>query len=257
MSIQSRIYYHNLVKERRKEGDIVPIIQSHAAINGWSSFSEADKHTEDKDLDKDAYFSRWRINLNDEEILDIYDSDGIIGIVFHEGRMPGGKHKKRTKKLRKKYNRLKKKKNRSVRKQKKFDTVAEQLKLLYNELIWSNIFHIVRLIYINRKDQDGNPIDAWKIISVGSDYDGLIDPFNVYFSVSDLKTLFNDMVDYIKYSKGPVYFSDNGEIHKFKREELEELMFGKTIEEIVSDICFNNVDNFLSKYFTINYLEKI
>jgi hypothetical protein len=256
MSIKSRMYYHYLVKERREKGDKIPIIQSHAAINGWSSFCEADKQLENKNIDKNAYFSRWKINMNDEEILDIYDSDGIIGFVFHEGRMPGGKINARTKKLRKRYNKLKKKENKSARQQKKFDETTDKLKPIYNKLIWSNIFHIVRLIHKNRTDENGEPANGWKIISIGSDYDGLVDPFNTYFSVSDLQTLFNDMVDYINNQKEPVYFAENGKEYELTKVWINKLMFGKTIEELVSDICFNNVANFLKKYFTEDYLLK-
>ncbi|MCK4466223.1 MAG: hypothetical protein KAU83_10980, partial [Bacteroidales bacterium] len=225
MSIKSRMYYHNLVKDRRKEGDRIPIIQSHAAINGWESFNEAIKYSEDKKLNKNAYFSRWRINMNDEEILDIYDSDGIVGIVFHEGRMPGGLVKDRTKKYRKWFNKLKEKENMSARQQRKFNKVIENLKLIYNELLWSNIFHIVRLIHKNRKS-NGEPANGWNIISIGSDYDGLVDPFNVYFSVKDFQTLFQDMMNYIKRQNGPIYYSENGKRQEFKKEEIEELMFG-------------------------------
>ncbi|MDP4265643.1 MAG: hypothetical protein Q8941_24195, partial [Bacteroidota bacterium] len=38
---------------------------------------------------------------------------------------------------------------------------------------------------------------GWRIVCIGSDYDGMIDPFDGYFSVSDLPTLFNDMTEYI------------------------------------------------------------
>lgn len=253
MSIYSRFYYHQLVRERREQrGDSIPIIQSHAAINGLESFLKALDCDEDrKDFNGNAYFSQWKMNLNDEEILDIYDSDGIIGIVLHEDKMPGGKVKAQTKELSNRYHKLEKKKHLSYQQQKEFDDIKGKLKLIYVRLIWSNIFHIIKLIYDNRNHENG-----WKIISIGSDYDGMIDPFDGYYSVSDLPALFNDMADYMNKGRGPVYYADNGNIFEFQRNEIATLMFGKKIEDILSDICFNNVDIFLSKYFTNRYLTK-
>jgi hypothetical protein len=252
MSIYSRFYYHQLVRERReKRGDSIPIIQSHAAINGLESFLKALDCDEDrKDFDDNAYFSQWKMNLNDEEILDIYDSDGILGIVLHEDKMPGGKVKAQTKELSNRYHKLEKKKHLSYRQQKEFDDIKGKLKLIYVRLIWSNIFHIIKLIYDNRNHENG-----WKIISIGSDYDGMIDPFDGYFSVSDLPALFNDMIEYINRGRGPIYYADNGIVNEFKGSEIVTLMFGKKIEDILSDICFNNVATFLSKYFIDSYLK--
>jgi hypothetical protein len=256
MSILSRFYYHQLVRERREmRGDSIPIIQSHAAINGLESFQEAlDCDEDNKGIHDNAYFSPWKMNLNDEEILDIYDSDGIIGIVFHEDKMPGGKVKAQTKELSDRFHDLEEKKPRSPQQQKEYFEIINELTPFYIQLIWSNIFHIIRLIYENRVDDKGNPANGWKIISIGSDYDGMIDPFDGYFSVRDLPTLFNYMMEYIGNDKGPIFFGDNGAIHKFQRSEIVTLMFGKEIEDILSDICFNNVDRFLEKYFTISYL---
>lgn len=255
MSIQSRMYYHDLIKQRRSQNDKIPIIQSHAAISVWKTFQESGRQIEDENLDKDAYFSQWKVNINDDEILDIYDSDGIIGIVFHEDRMPGGKVKAQTKKLSDRYHKLERKKYLSFRQQKEYDDIKEKLKLIYVGLIWSNIFHIIRLIYNNRIDDKGNPANGWKIISIGSDYDGMIDPFDGYFSVSDLPVLFNDMIEYINKGRGPIYYADNGNVIEFQGDEIVTLMFGKKIEDILSDICYNNVDTFLSKYFTDSYLK--
>lgn len=103
LSIASRREFYDLIKRKRKEEkDPIPILYSHAAVSGWPTLTEAARHEEDKNLDKDTYFSRWQINLTDEDILNIYDSDGMIGLVLHEDRMPGGAFKKKAKKLKKK-----------------------------------------------------------------------------------------------------------------------------------------------------------
>jgi microsomal dipeptidase-like Zn-dependent dipeptidase len=254
MSVQSRMDYHSFVKEVNKSEDPkekIPIIQSHAAISGWASLKKAISQDEDNNIDENTYFSRWKVNLEDDEILDIYDSDGIIGIVFHEDRMPGGSLKSRIKKINLFYHYLNRKELLSARQQRIYDRKKEKLKMIYIELLWSNIFHIIKLIHDKRDKAE----DGWKIISIGSDYDGMIDPFDGYSSVRDLPKLFSEMMEYIDNDKGPIYFGDKGTIHKFHRNEIETLMFGKKIEDILSDICFNNVKTFLSKYFTDDYLK--
>jgi microsomal dipeptidase-like Zn-dependent dipeptidase len=255
MSLESRFYYHSFVKQRRKQNDFIPIIQSHSAINGLESFRQAmDYNEEKKDFNDGAYFSRWKMNLNDEEILDVYDSDGIIGIVFHEDKMPGGLVRARTRELSKWYHKLQKKDYLSDTRQAVYDEAKEKLKLIYVELLWSTIFHIIRLINTKRRNSKGKRANGWKIISIGSDYDGMIDPFDGYFSVSDLPSLFNDMMEYIDNDKGPVFYAVNGQIRKFQKADIRKLLFGKTIKDVLRDVCFNNVDKFLSKYFTISYL---
>jgi microsomal dipeptidase-like Zn-dependent dipeptidase len=245
MSVQSRMDYHKMVADRKALRDNVPIIQSHSAISGFRTFQDAlDANEEEANFDKNTYFSCWKINMCDEEILDIYDSDGLIGIVFHEDRMPGHLVKAKIKDLSRSFHRLQGKKQLSPRQQARYDVIKDKLKMIYVELVWSNIFHIIRLIYNERNEGDG-----WKIISIGSDYDGMIDPFDGYFSVTDLPSLFNDMMEYIDQHQGPVFYADNLDFHEISNAEISTLMFGKTIEKIMGDICFNNLDCFLSKYF--------
>ena len=83
----------------------------------------------------------------------------------------------------------------------------------------------------------------------------MIDPFDGYFSVSDLPTLFDDMIEYINKGRGPIYYADNANVIEFQGDEIVTLMFGKKIEDILSDICFKNVDRFLEKYFIDSYLK--
>ena len=247
MSIKTRQDYHRYVMNKTRNGERIPIICSHAAVNGWRSYTDAEKYGPKKRFDKKTYFSCWEINLNDEEILDIYESDGLIGVVLHEGRMPGGKIRKRIKILKKEISKSRKSGKNSQ------DSEAK-LKQVYLELIWSNIFHIIRLIAKDKKDRNGGPANGWKIISLGSDFDGVIDSLDSFENVRKLSDLAEGMIDYINDKKNPVFYAQNGRDIKLRREDLEKLLFHKKIEDIVEDIFFNNVDLFLSKYFTNAYL---
>ncbi len=258
MSIQTRRQYHCIVKKRRLKGDRIPIICSHTAVNGLESFEKASEEDqrlfiEKYFLNKKSYFKETAVNLNDDEILDIFDSDGLIGIVLHEDRMPGGV----VEKLAKKYKKVLKKyrKNNSKIGYKKAKEAVIKLKRLYLGLIWSNIFHIIRLISKKRMDTGGFPANGWKIISLGSDFDGTMNPFDTYKTVEDFPDLANDMISYLEKENNPVYYTDKGKRKEFDRLKLEELFFKKEIKDLVDDIFWNNTSHFLEKYFHDEYLK--
>lgn len=251
MSSAARKDFYEYVKKRREQGDAIPIIFSHGAVNGWPTLKEAQQHPEDEKIDKDAFFSRWQINLTDEDILAIYDSDGLIGLVLHEGRMPGDKFKKMARKYKKRIDKFAKRN--SARAKRKKAAYEHKLKHEYLKLVWSNIFHMVRVVSEARK-VEGEPADGWKMIAIGSDFDGIINPFNTYPDVCCFMDLKKELSDYLK-EGGPVNYAINGEVRHFHPEEIGQLMFGKTPEELLDAVFYDNADRFLKKYFNAGYLE--
>jgi microsomal dipeptidase-like Zn-dependent dipeptidase len=246
MSAQSRIEFYQYVREKReRENDHIPIVHSHAAISGWLTLDQAKLKDESEMRDVGSYFSRWQINLTNEDILEMYDADGVIGVVLHEGRMPGGEFKDRAKKLKKK---LKKAAADSA----KFARLEQELKDMYLQLLWSNIFHIVKVVKEGRSTDD-QPADGWKMIALGSDYDGLVDPLNSFPEVTTFQDLRSQMIAYLERG-GEIFYSQGGLARAIPAEEVETLRFGRTPAELLDAVLFNNVKHFLSKYFTREYL---
>jgi microsomal dipeptidase-like Zn-dependent dipeptidase len=244
MSVATRQEFYEIIrKKREEENDSIPIIHGHAAINGWLSLDHAKDKEETAELDKGQFFSRWQINLTNEDILETYDSDGLIGLVLHEGRIPGDAFKKKAKKLKKKVDKAR------AGSAQKADLQKELLEM-YMQLLWSNIFHIVKVVKENRPA--GN---AWKMIALGSDYDGLVDPMDSFPEVASFKTLKKAMIDYLN-SGQTIFFSQNGEAKALPAEEVQALMFGQSPEDVLEGILFGNTDQFLSKYFTEAYLSQ-
>ncbi len=259
MSILSRRQYHCFVKKRRLKGDNIPIICSHSAVNGLESFKKAGELEKKKCTNKKSYFSSAALNLNDEEILDIYDSDGLIGIVLHEDRMPGDDVKRELKKykpckilvlIRELFNI-------------KSPKADKRLRSIYIRLIWSNIFHIIRLISKKRLDNRGQKANGWKILSLGSDFDGTMNPFDTYETAEDFPRLAEDMIAYLINNKNPrlhkdypIYYADKGERKPFARTDIINLSFGGTPTSLVIDIFWNNTSKFLKKYFHDGYLKR-
>ena len=223
LSVRSRNDYYQIIEERRKNGDQIPIICSHAAVNGFekNDFYRKDNHR----INRKEYFNRWSINLSDEDIRKIHESEGLIGIVPHEGRMPGPAFKKEVKKM----------KNGSREKQE-----------AYLKLLWSNIFQIIFAV---------NDKSGWNIIGLGSDYDGLMDPFNVYPTSKEFNRMAVDMTSFLNKTEELILYKGNIR-QSVPKHEIKSLMFDYSAEEIVDKLFNQNADSFLKKFFTPNYLEK-
>lgn len=179
------------------------------------------------DKSKAGWYYPWSINLFDEEIVEINKSDGIIGILLDPRQlgafMPNYKNIK--KKLGKKF---------EYWKSKVLDDAASLLPYDFRigegeinaieyfkaEPLIRNIFYIVQVIK-NRKLQEdfykatGNDVcktrerypeyiqdliftekDPWKMVAIGGDFDGLIDPLDLSPTASYIPLLRKRMVIY-------------------------------------------------------------
>ncbi|OBQ52519.1 hypothetical protein JJL45_11050 [Tamlana sp. s12] len=252
MSLQARNDYAAIVKALRDEGDAVPIVISHTAINGISTRAKAAERLDTNQLDKYSYVSRWDINITDEDIREVFDSKGIIGVCMHDGRMPGGKFKDLLKSYKKRWP------------QKEF------ISKLHTQMFLTNVFHIVKINLdhirtLNDQTQiEENKISevqAWKTICLGSDNDGIVDPFDNFNTASTLKDFKTRVKKAIDMNFDPcwkrfkILAIEEENYRFFDENEITELKLGLTSEEIVDRIFSDNVETFLSTYFVRSYLE--
>jgi microsomal dipeptidase-like Zn-dependent dipeptidase len=241
MSVATRQEFYRIIRRKREEeNDTIPIIHSHAAINGWQTLEQAHDKEDTAALDQGHFFSRWQINLTDEDILEMYDSDGLIGVVLHEGRMPGEGLQREVRQIKKK---LQKAPPASRRRQ----LLERQLNDLYLKLIWSTIFHIIKVVH------DGRAASGWKMIALGSDYDGVVEPINTFPEVASFQALRTELMAYLEEGK-ELFYAYNGEAHPLPAAEVRALQFGQSPEELLHGILFGNNNRFLRKYFTPAYL---
>ncbi|WP_088341616.1 amidohydrolase family protein [Robiginitalea sediminis] len=236
-----REFYH-LVRSRRRAGDAIPIISSHSAVNGLASLEEAIRNNSNSRAERRSYVSKFGINLTDEDIREVYDSDGLIGICMHDGRMPGRKFKRKL---------------RAVR------AHPEKAKRLYAQMFLTNILHVVRvnarhLESLRLSGQDSTALlTAWDTVCLGSDNDGIVDPYNTYETAADLSDFREKIVEAFKTQEAP-YMKDFRiltlpEEEPIKPEELQKLMMGQTPEQLADRIFYDNIRNFLERYFTDAY----
>jgi len=177
------------------------------------------------------YYNLGDINLFDEDIKAIFESDGLIGLILNEKRMPGEGSTWTIKKLKRKIKRF----------QNDSDLVKklkDELKDVYIEVIAANIFHIIKVC---------NSKKAWDMITLGTDFDGMIDGIDEYIGVDDFPKLADDLQIFIESDKDIL---EGGISLQTKRE----LMFGFSTKEIIEKIMYKNAQNFLEKYFHDNFL---
>ena len=169
MSLKSRQEFYNWIRSYNylNSSNNIPIICSHTGVNGYKTMSGSIRSNDNTSKKNEGYFFKWSLNISDEEIRIIHESNGLIGVMVDKTKLGGGKF----------YANLSKLKD------------DQKIKDAYLKLIWDNLFQIV--------DAIGNK-SAWDIISIGSDYDGAIQHVEGYETAEKMPLLYDDLLTYLK-----------------------------------------------------------
>jgi len=230
MSPLGRAMLYKMVQQHNRDfpSDKVPIIASHVGFSGLQNLSsisgqgkslfrdERDGASIDGfEIDGKTYaYNPWGINLCGEDVVAIVRSKGLIGLSMDQRVMAA----KKTNRMVKGFLRGKEK----------------QYKLRINILL-NHILGIIRAI----DQSDLLPEDrgwVWKSLTLGSDFDGFIDPIDNYPACTYYTKLQQDLLGAIRsYNvKSPM-----GLLSAWTGNE----------EELVNMICFDNAYQFLQKHF--------
>ena len=206
MSLDSRKWYYDYIRQQRILGDDIPILASHSGISGKSWYDAAYQQKDNDKKNKDSYTNLWTLNLADEDVREIYASKGLIGIMLDKYRIAGGLIKEKIDAL---------------------PDSSEEKRQLYTKIIAANILEIVDAIQTK---------DAWDIISIGSDFDGVINSFEHYETYADFPQLEQDLVR----------FFDNPEdiFDWFSKDRIEYLKFGYSGKTIMEKVMGKNAADF-------------
>ena len=308
MSPKARFQYHELVRKKRSHGDPIPIIQTHTGANGRPSMKDVAEGRADLELSKheneQSSFFTGAINLFDDEIKDIVESDGLMGIMLDEKRIMGEKlpedteyfanflpaedqranyfpdmaeEQEANKQLPKNKVKYHKKLHRKAinemiehrrdlelhsvvggeyqltpeqitAKNERIDKLDDLVKDLQRLL--QDIFHSILLNQYLHIAKVINDKKVWNHVCIGSDYEGVINPLDIYFYASDLKDLKTDMIDYWK--KAVKKWEDEN-VEAFRK--YKDYLFGENIDSVVERILWGNSQAFLQKYFNDTYLK--
>lgn len=163
MSRDSRKTYYGLL-DTTYTNQAIPVIASHGAANGMRSIIETD--TTDYP-DRAHLFNDIDINFYDDEFIRIARTKGIFGIQLDERRIGSPKAIKKSKIY--------------------FPNKRKQLRKK-SLLVWRQIEHVAEVL-----DKEG--LFCWGIQSIGSDFDGIVNPIKGFWTAENIKDLGEELVN--------------------------------------------------------------
>ena len=222
MSVNARTEFFKILQEKYwSKGDELPVICSHAAMSGYTSLQDSNR-PDSRELWKKNYLSMQAINMSDEEARIIARSGGLVGIVLHGGRLPGGLAKDQLKEAERSRN-------------------NDRIRDAAVKLIMSNIIHFIKVV---------GEKSAWDNICLGTDMDGVIEPLKPYTRYENLGVLGTHLTQFFH---RPFDLKEIG----LNASEVKKLMYDYDPEEISEKIISKNVLSFLKKYFNDKYLGQL
>lgn len=198
----------------------IPIIISHGVANGLprmgatvSDFPELGNAfivpTEDERGGDGEWKDHNGINFYDEELLEMVRSEGILGLQLDERRLANDAA-------------LRKVKNSLFR---------HKIMHYRSELLWKQVQYIGELL-------DKNGLFAWGHMAIGSDYDGLVDPLNGFWTAEQ----YDELAGYLE-RHAYNYFRDKAP------QRLQQSFNQIGADELVHRIFHQNAWDFMRRWF--------
>lgn len=216
MNLKSRKeYYEILDTDTKYQGNRIPVIASHGAVSGRpyeNGMKEKIPYNQSKSPfqnENELKLYDAEVNFFDEEIIRMEKTGGFLGIMLDERRLSQEKLK--------------------VRKKRKQDR-GEQLRYQAG-LVWKQIRYIAEVL-------DDNDKFGWGTATIGSDYDGLVDPPDGYWTSDDFGILEENLICHAR-----EYLNSNPPT-SFKNPKNAKL----TASEIIDLFMRGNALRFLKKY---------
>jgi hypothetical protein len=222
LSVKTRHTFYKLHNDYSLQQDLFPIIASHAAVTGLPY-----------DGGNHPYFNSADINLFDQDIKEIYQSRGLIGIMLEEGRLL---NETATDGLAQTHG----------------DTAVQGAGMCA-QILLGQLLHVVNICRCK---------EGWDIVCIGSDFDGMINSLDAFSSVLDYPALLESIRDLltteqsilsIDWSLTDLNRDDTTVL--FDSEAIHRLKFGLQPDEIVEKIAYKNIEGFLQKFFTPQFLK--
>jgi len=217
MSAAGRKEFYEI--RRTKYNNEIPIIISHGVCNGLPTYGatisnypllgDTFTNTVENEIGGDGEFKNHNyINFYDDEIIEMVNSQGIMGLQLDERRIANDKTIKDV----------------------KHAWARHKIMHYRSELLWKQIQYIAELL-------DDNNLYAWGNIAIGSDYDGLVDPLNSFWTAEQ----YEDLSGYLE-----------RHAYRYLQEKPNRLRntFNKVNADlVVQNIFRDNAWNFLRKWF--------
>jgi len=172
MSLTARKEYYEFVRNYNaiNPNDMIPIVCSHAGVNGFSTMDSSMKDADKMVKSRSHRFWRWSINISNEEARIIHQSGGLIGLMMDRGMLGGLDLIKKITEIEN----------------------SEKQRKEYTRLFWDNAFQLVKAI----GDKSG-----WDVVAIGTDFDGTITHMEPYESAAKFPMFQQDLIDYLEQNK--------------------------------------------------------
>lgn len=204
MNRKSRQAYFDLLRSLPAKH---PVIASHAGVTGLSE-PGGNPLTP---AAQEGLFMTDAINFYDDELLMIEETSGVFGIQLDERRIGS---------------------QQALRKA-RGHVARREILYAWAGLVWNQVRHIAEVLDLNGRF-------AWGIQTLGTDFDGIIDPINGYWTAKELDDLDDYLLkhafNYLKEVKSPCPL-------------LQERNRSISPEEVVDRVMTGNALNFLSRFF--------
>jgi len=219
MSAEARQeYYKILDTDDRYIAKRIPVLASHGAVNGRKKVGYQGIIPPDDDYQNEEVlqFNQDDINYFDDEINRIEKSGGFLGIQLDERRLCSKKQRKLNRRMRRR---------------------SQQLHH-HAGLVWKQIRYIAEVL--DKKGKCG-----WGTATIGSDYDGLVDPPNGYWTSDDFGILEENLVQH-----ATNFFEDHLDELTLEENKLQSLGTPQDKARHVIDLFMRgNAQRFLEEFY--------
>ena len=154
--------------------------------------------------------------MTDEDILAIFNSGGLIGINLDQRILSGMDVIEESEDF----------SNREIRKN------IEPLVKFWSEQVARNILGMVKGIVNNSDIEESDKVKVWNLISIGSDFDGMINPIDSFITSDEFKDLRSALVKYMP-----------------RLDDFNACSMGLSINEILDKIMYDNAINFVIRNY--------
>ena len=166
MSTTSRKAFYSVL-DTTFANENIPVIASHGAANAKRSIVQWDS----TDYPQRAeMFNDIDINFYDDEIVRIAKSNGVFGIQLDERRIGSPK---------------------AIRKSKIYFPNKRKQLIKKSLLVWRQIEHIAEVL-------DAEDMFCWGIQTIGSDFDGIVNPIKGIWTAENIKDLGEELLNHAR-----------------------------------------------------------
>jgi microsomal dipeptidase-like Zn-dependent dipeptidase len=202
------------------DAEKIPVVVSHTGYSGHATMEEAILEPDSNDKYRESgLFNTWSINLCDDEVIHVFNSHGLIGLNFDERILSGHR-------VLNDYNiRFKKKdiRNRTIEVQK-----------FWAQQMLNNILGIVKAVLYSGQVDTTAKVRIWDMISIGTDFDGMINAVDAYITAEEFIDLRNVL-----------------EMIMPEQDNIGHLLQGLTVEQALDKLMFENAYRFARKHYVI------